>query len=225
MDLAAYESLLRAPSLLGYLVLIAFGFVVGITPCNLPMIPVVVGYVGGYSATSRAKTVLASLMFVLGSGIAFGILGAALVGLSGVLRHFLGKAWYVTLGVACVVIGLALLEVIPLKIPSFQAATPSTGGLLGALLIGVVLSMATASCCFAPMGAIAAYASLQGKIVHGTLSMFSFGIGKGIPLFAVGMFTGALRSMAKAATWAYYIQKASGVLMILAGFYLLWLVG
>jgi len=225
MDLAQYETILRTPSLATYLILIVFGFLVGITPCNLPMIPVVVGYVGGYGTTDRARTALASLMFVLGSGIAFGLLGAILVSAGGLLYKLLGNAWYILLGVLCVAIGLALLEVIPMKLPSLQMATPSGGGLPGALLIGMVVSLATASCCFAPMGMIAVYSAFQGSLWRGTMSMFSFGIGKGLPLFAVGMFTGALRGMAKASSWACSIQKASGALLILAGFYLLWRVG
>ena len=51
------------------------GIISSASPCVLAMIPLVIGYVGGYSEGSQKKAIQYSLMFTLGLTITFTILG------------------------------------------------------------------------------------------------------------------------------------------------------
>ena len=78
--------------------LIAFGavFLAGVlssaSPCVLATIPLVVGFVGGYSDGDKGKAFRYSLVFVLGLSLTFTAFGAA-AGLLGTMFGTLGGPW------------------------------------------------------------------------------------------------------------------------------------
>ena len=51
------------------------GILSSISPCSLGMIPLVVGYVGGYSDTNKFKTFIQLSSFVLGLAVVLTIIG------------------------------------------------------------------------------------------------------------------------------------------------------
>ena len=61
---------------LAYLGVFVGGILSSSSPCVLATIPLVIGYVGGYSGGDRRKALLYSLTFILGLSITFTILGA-----------------------------------------------------------------------------------------------------------------------------------------------------
>jgi cytochrome c biogenesis protein CcdA len=62
------------------------GLISAASPCVLAAIPLIIGYVGGYSEGNKKKAALFSLVFVLGLSITFTLLGAA----ASVMGQFLG---------------------------------------------------------------------------------------------------------------------------------------
>ena len=52
------------------------GLISSISPCSLSMLPLIIGYIGGYSDEKPLKTLLQMIVFVIGSGILFSIIGA-----------------------------------------------------------------------------------------------------------------------------------------------------
>ena len=51
------------------------GLVASISPCSLAMLPIIIGYIGGYSKEKPLKTFLQMLFFVFGTAIVFSIIG------------------------------------------------------------------------------------------------------------------------------------------------------
>ena len=51
------------------------GLISSISPCSLSMLPLIIGYIGGFSDEKPIKTLLQMIIFVLGSGIVFAIIG------------------------------------------------------------------------------------------------------------------------------------------------------
>src|SRR5512134_395819 len=78
------------------------------SPCVLATIPLVIGYVGGYSGGDRRKALLYSLTFILGLSITFTILGA-IASVVGGLFGVTGSTWYFIVGGVAVAIGLHLM--------------------------------------------------------------------------------------------------------------------
>ena len=80
-------------------ILIAFtgGLVSSISPCVLSILPIIIGYIGGYSDDKVSKAFLQSLLFVIGFTITLTVTGliAALAGK--VVGQFLDQYWYTAL--------------------------------------------------------------------------------------------------------------------------------
>ena len=51
------------------------GLISSISPCSLSMLPLIIGYIGGYSNEKPLKTLLQMIIFVIGSGLVFSIIG------------------------------------------------------------------------------------------------------------------------------------------------------
>jgi len=90
--------------------LIAFGavFMAGVvssaSPCVLATIPLVAGFVGGYSEGDRWKAFRYSLTFILGLSLTFTAFGAA-AGLLGTMFGTLGGPWYLIAGAIALAMG------------------------------------------------------------------------------------------------------------------------
>jgi len=80
------------PSLAVFAVFIG-GLLSAASPCVLTIIPLVIGYVGGYAQGSRTRAVKYTLVFALGLAIMFTLMGAA-AGFIGSLLGFMGKYLY-----------------------------------------------------------------------------------------------------------------------------------
>src|SRR4030067_2247631 len=90
------QSLTENP-FLPYLGVFVGGILSSSSPCVLATIPLVIGYVGGYSGGDRRKALLYSLTFILGLSLTFTVLGAVasiVGGLVGTIR----RTWYLILG-------------------------------------------------------------------------------------------------------------------------------
>jgi cytochrome c-type biogenesis protein len=94
--------------------LVAFGavFLAGAlssaSPCVLATIPLVVGFVGGYSDGDRGKAFRYSLVFILGLSLTFTAFGAA-AGLLGTMFGTRGGPWYLFAGIIALIMGGQLM--------------------------------------------------------------------------------------------------------------------
>lgn len=114
------------------------GLISGLSPCTLPTVVFVVGYVGGYAQESKKKAFIISLAFVFGLSLTLALTGALAAVIGGL---FLGSKalWYIISGVL-IIMGANLLGLIP--IPALTGiALRKTGarGILGAFLLGYPL--------------------------------------------------------------------------------------
>ena len=58
-----------------FLASFAGGLISSISPCSLSMLPLIIGYIGGYSKEKPLKTLLQMIVFVIGTGIVFSVIG------------------------------------------------------------------------------------------------------------------------------------------------------
>ncbi|MGE5247364.1 MAG: cytochrome c biogenesis protein CcdA, partial [Verrucomicrobiota bacterium] len=76
--------------------------------------------------------------------------------------------------------------------------------------------------CTAPvLGALLLYAGTSGHPVFGATLLFVFALGMALPVAALGTFTGLLAGLPKSGPWLVRIQRGFGVVLLLAGEYLL----
>lgn len=215
-------SLLGEASLVTFLAIYAAGVLTSISPCVLSMVPVLVGFIGGYSEPSRFRALLLSVFFVLGMASTFALLGVAAASLGTVFGK-VGIGWYYAVAAVSILMGLQLVGVWGFQFPAVKIIPPKVSGYFGAYGAGLFFGIVASPCATPVLVAILALVSSTGKVFWGALLLFCYGLGHGLPLLIVGTFTGAVKKLALVRKWTHNINYFTGTLLILVGLYFLYL--
>jgi thiol:disulfide interchange protein DsbD len=224
--LSSFQSSLQAGSPLAYALAFLGGLLVSFTPCVYPILPVTVGYVGSRCGGSRRRAFLLSAAYAVGMALTYAALGMA-AGLSG---SVFGEATshplsYLVLGNVCILFALSMFDVFHLPIPAILARAGGTGsapgGTGGAFVVGMLSGLVIGPCTAPVLGGLLLYVGSSGHPVFGATLLFTFALGMGVPVVALGTFAGLLANLPKSGGWTVTVQRAFGVLLLLAGEYLL----
>ncbi|MCK7496820.1 MAG: hypothetical protein MZW92_42450 [Comamonadaceae bacterium] len=98
-------TLIENASLLAFALVFLGGILTSIGPCNVAMIPLVVGYVGGSRDLPRSRAFILSLTFAIGLALTFMLLGVAAALIGGLIGAST-TWWYYLVAFVCFVIGL-----------------------------------------------------------------------------------------------------------------------
>jgi len=218
-------SLIEKASLLSFLLVFLGGILTSIGPCNVAMIPLIVGYVGGSSDLPRRRAFILSLMFAIGLALTFMLLGLAAALIGGLIGSST-TWWYYLVAFVCFVIGLNMLGIIHIEIPLWMGGLReriTLKGLPGALALGLVSGLVASQCATPVLAAILTYVMAKGALLYGAGLLFIYALGRGVPVVLAGTFTGVLKSFQKLGRWSEVIEKVSGVIVIGVGLYFLWM--
>jgi cytochrome c-type biogenesis protein len=212
-------------SLVGYALVFLGGIVTSLGPCNVAMIPLVVGYVGGATGLSRQRSFVLSLTFAVGLAITFMLLGvvAALVGglVGGVTRW-----WYYLVAGVCFAIGLHLLGAFDIALPAWFGGLRervALKGVPGALALGLVSGLVASQCATPVLAAVLTYVMAEGALAYGAALLFVYALGRGVPVVLAGTFTGALKRLQALGRWSAWMERASGLILLGVGLYFVWI--
>ena len=99
-------------SILTYLLVFAAGILISFTPCVYPIMPVIIGYLGGAEITSRKESFLRAVSYVMGLALVYSALGA-FAALTGTIFGKIQSNFWVALIVAniFIIMGLFMLDV------------------------------------------------------------------------------------------------------------------
>ncbi len=217
-------TLLQPTSILGYVLVFLGGVVTSIGPCNLATIPLIVGFVGGSHDLSRGRSLTLSLAFALGLAITFTLLGVVAAIVGGLIGGT-SRLWYYIVAAICFIIGLHMLGVLSFPIPMWLGCWRERiqlKGSLGALALGLVSGLVASQCATPVLAAILTYVMSKGALAYGAVLLFVYAMGRGVPVVLAGTFTGALKQFQAIGRWSSTIEKASGVIILIVGFYFLW---
>ena len=197
------------------------GLISAASPCVLAAIPLIIGYVGGYSEGNKKKAALFSLVFVLGLSITFTLLGAA-ASVMGQFLGFMGRWLHLGLAVIAIVMGLQLMGLISIPLPFQKAKAVKAKGLLGAFLLGMLTGTVSSPCATPVLAVILAYVSTQGDMVYGGSLLFVYALGHCALIFISGLSVGLTESIISssgAKNFSLYARKFSGTLLVIVGIY------
>jgi len=212
-------------SALAFVLVFLGGVLTSIGPCNLSMVPVIIGYVGGQRELTRAKGFWLAGFFTLGSSVTFMALGliAATVGsLFGTESKILH--WFVAL--VCLAVGLSLLGAINLSFDFLARLQPkrvARTGLIGALALGLVVGLVGSQCGTPVLVAILGIVMAKGKLAYGAALLFAYGLGRGVPIVIAGTFTSTVKALPAMERWTRWMEKSAGVLLIMIALYFIWI--
>ncbi len=197
------------------------GLISSISPCSLSMLPLIIGYIGGYSEAKPAKTLLQMIIFVIGTGIVFSIIGG-ICAITG--KVFIGNPYFALIVASIIMImGLKILGVIEFELPVMVKEIPQNkvnNDFLYPLILGAVFALIGTPCSTPILASIMAFSSMSGKISYSVIMLFLFSIGQGLILIIAGFLTSKIKSGQNFYKISEIIMKVSGVLLILVALYI-----
>ena len=210
--------------------LVAFGavFLAGVvssaSPCVLATIPLVVGFVGGYSDGDRGKAFRYSLVFILGLSLTFTMLGAA-AGLLGTMFGTLGGKWYLIAGMVALVMGGQLMGLYEIRLPVKRDFKPKQGGIIGAFLLGLFFGVVSSPCATPVLVVLLTLVAGKGQVLYGITLLFCYAIGHCLLMLFAGTFTGFVEAFVKArgvVNFSLWAKRVSGAIVVLVGGWFFW---
>ena len=182
------------------------GLVASISPCSLAMLPIIIGYIGGYSEEKPLKTFVQLLFFVFGTAIVFSIIGI-ICAIAGIIM----------------VMGLKLIGILDFELPVIIKEMPRNDGTntyLYPILLGGVFALAGTPCSTPILAGIMAFASLSASIWHAIIMLFLFSLGQGLILILAGFLTSHLKNWKGFYKFSDWLLKISGGLLVIASIYI-----
>ena len=217
---------LRTGSLVAYLLVFLGGVVTSIGPCNVAMIPLVVGYMGGSTNLSRSRSFVLSLVFAIGLAITFMLLGVVATLVGGLIGGT-SRVWFYVVAGVCFLVALHMLGLLGLPEISGLGRLReqiSLKGVPGALALGLISGLAASQCATPVLAAILTYVMVQqGALAHGAALLFVYALGRGVPIVLAGTFTGIVKRLQSLGRWSPVIEKVSAVIILGVGLYFLWI--
>ncbi len=207
------------------MLVIAFfaGILASLTPCSLGVLPLIIGYVGGYSKEGNKKLFIQMISFSVGLSSVLSVIGV-ICALSGrAFTSFTPPVIILLFASVIIILGLNLLEILDIRFPSVVKKMPQnkTGSLfLFPFLVGVFFALASSPCSSPILASIMAIAAVSTNILFSVALLFSFAIGQCIIIIFFAMFTSALKHMNSLAKYSSILMKASGIILILTGLYI-----
>jgi cytochrome c-type biogenesis protein len=210
--------------------LLAFGsvFLAGVlssaSPCVLATIPLVVGFVGGYSDGDRTKAFRYSLVFILGLSLTFTAFGAA-AGLLGTMFGTLGGKWYLIAGAIALVMGGQMMGLYEIHLPVKRDFKPKRGGIVGAFLLGLFFGVVSSPCATPVLVVLLTLVAAKGQVLYGIALLFCYAIGHCLLMLFAGTFTGFVEGFIKARgvlNFSHWAKRISGLVVAPVGGWFVW---
>lgn len=199
------------------------GLVASFSPCSLAMLPLIIGYVGGYSKENPGKTFLQMVFFVFGTAIVFSIIGIICAVTGKVFVSFAGGYFGLILASIIMLMGLKLVGILDFELPVMIKELPKSEGhntFLYPILLGAVFALAGTPCSTPILAAIMAFASLSASLGQAVIMLFLFAVGQGLILIFAGFLTSRLKNWKSFYKVSDILLKISGILLILAALYI-----
>lgn len=232
MDLTTFLPNLSGNPLRAIPFVFAGGVLTSLTPCIYPMIPITAAIVGGTSATeatvrrNKWRPVALTLSYVIGLALVYSALGL-FAGMTGTLFGAVStNPWlYFAMANVLLLAALAMLDVLPIRVPrttlEWASTTGSAGRLSGAFTMGALSGLVAAPCSAPVMAAVLTWVATTKSAALGFVYLFVFSLGMCTLLVVVGVSSGELVRLPRAGMWMVWIKRLFALVMLgVAEYYL-----
>ena len=203
-------------SLLSIGIIFLAGLLTSLTPCMLSMLPITIGYIGGYEAKSRIQAAAQSTWFALG-------LATTLAGL-GIIAAVVGKVYGqigiglpIIVSIIAILMGLNLLEALPLQLPSWGGTEWISQELpqgVRAYCIGLSFGLVASPCSTPVLASLLGWVANTKDLVLGAALLLSYTAGYVTPLILAGTFTASIKKIIEFRRFSGWINPVSGALLV-----------
>ena len=236
MDFSALRDTLSNNPALAIPIVFAGGVLTSLTPCIYPMIPITAAIVGGAETVvpgetrpraSRWRPLGLTLTYVVGLAAVYSALGL-FAGLTGTLFGTVStNPWlYFAMANVLLLAAFAMLDVVPVRVPSAVLTRVSQAGTAGrysgAFVMGAMSGLVAAPCSAPVMAAVLTWVSATKSAALGFVYLFVFSLGMCTLLVAVGLSSATLTRLPRAGVWMVWIKRLFAFVMFgVAEYYLI----
>jgi cytochrome c-type biogenesis protein len=203
-------------SLISIGIIFLAGLLTSLTPCMLSMLPITIGYIGGYEAKSRVQAAAQSTWFALG-------LATTLAGL-GIIAATVGKVYGqigiglpIIVSIIAILMGLNLLEALPLQLPDWGGTEWISQELpqsVRAYCIGLSFGLVASPCSTPVLASLLGWVANTQDLILGGALLLSYTAGYVTPLILAGTFTASIKKIIEIRRFSGWINPVSGALLV-----------
>jgi thiol:disulfide interchange protein DsbD len=205
------------------------GLLLSLTPCVLPMIPILSGIIVGQGEKVTATHGFSlAFTYVQGMALTYAAAGAAFVlAFKQAPQAFFQQPWIIMLFVALfVALAFAMFGAYTLQMPNALQTRLTdvsnrqrSGSYVGCFAMGALSALVVTACVAPALIAALSVISQTGKIARGAAALYATGLGMGVPLLIVGASAGSL--LPKVGPWMDTVKSLFGVLFLGIAIYFL----
>ena len=189
------------------------------SPCIFPLLPVYIGML----STSGKKSIIKTVVFVIGLSTSFVLLG---FGAGSIGSFLMSKTFRVISGVVVIIFGIIQMEIV--KIPFLERTKlvdikgKENDSIWGAFLLGFTFSLGWTPCVGPILASILFISSGGGNPYYGVLMMFIYVLGLATPFVILSLSSKyVLAKVSAIKKHLGIMKKIGGLLIIIMGILLL----
>ena len=192
------------------------GLLTSLTPCMLSMLPITIGYIGGYETKGRFAAATQSTWFALGLATTLAGLGIIAASLGRVYGQ-IGVGLPIIVSLIAIIMGLNLLEILPLQLPSWGSMewiSQDWPDGLRSYLIGLTFGLVASPCSTPVLATLLTWIASTQDLVLGGVLLISYAAGYVAPLILAGTFTASIKKILELRALSGWITPVSGALLL-----------
>lgn len=224
LDLGSWAATVLSGSMVGAIpVALLAGLLSFFSPCVLPLVPGYLTYATGLGAADviegrrRARTVVGTILFVLGFAAVFVATGTAVGSLG---RHLVThqRVIDVVVGALTVLLGGMFAGLVPLGRREVRIHRLPRAGLAAAPVLGVVFGLGWTPCIGPALSVVYGLSLTEGSAGRGALLAACYALGLGIPFVAAGAaLVWLAHTIEVVRNHQQFVQRLGGILMMCVG--------
>ncbi len=197
-----------------------------LSPCHLASIPLIVGFIDEQGRISTRRAFLISTVFAVGILITIGLIGV-ITAVAGRMMGDVGRYGNYAVATVFFLVGLHLLDVIPMPFSGPGQVGMKRRGALAAFVLGLVFGIALGPCTFAYMAPMlgVAFRFANTNVVYGILLLLLYGIGHCSVIVLAGTSTELVQqylNWSERSKGTILLKRLCGVLVMLGGAYMIY---
>lgn len=198
-----------------------------LSPCHLSSIPLIVGFIDKQGRMSTRRAFAISTLFAVGILITIAAIGM-ITAAAGRMLGDVGRYGNYFVALIFFLVGLHLLDVIPMPWSGPGQVGMKRKGLLAAFILGLVFGIAIGPCTFAYMAPMLAvtFRVASTALLYGIILLLAYGVGHCSVIVLAGTSTGLVQrylNWNEKSKGAVIVKRICGGLVLLAGLYLIYI--
>ena len=199
------------------------GLLLSLTPCVLPMVPILSGII---ISSNPKNSIRLTLSYVAGITFTYTLLGI-IAGMTGTLlsSSLQNTNFILFAGFLYFIFAIAMFGLFQLTIPS-NIQNKITNSLknfklensFNVFVLGLISSLILSPCVAPPLAAAILYIGKSNDLILGGGSLFFMSLGMSLPLLAIGIFS--IKIIPKPGPWMLNIKRLLGFILLAMAFYI-----